>query len=141
MIIDLIVLIIEQHIYCFCDTHFRWDMSKPMDFWEMRECCLLKDIRDGATKKTFSCQHKPLLEIKIENVVLDELHLMHIVDILYIYMYVQSVAKPSPTIYSCYANISVFIVIIDGHSSSKLSAWLGYCVQYIQTTVQSGSSC
>ena len=55
-----------------CDTYFRWDMSKPMDFWETNECRSLKDIQDCAKKRMFSCQHKPLLE----NVVLDELHLM-----------------------------------------------------------------
>ena len=81
-------------------------MSKPMNFWETRECRSLKEIKDCAAKKPFSCQHQPLLEVKIENVVLDELLLMlritgyyliniHIVDILYIYMYVQSVAKPA----------------------------------------------
>jgi hypothetical protein len=60
----------------YCDTDFRWDMSKPMDFWETHDCRSLKDIQDCALKNQFSCQHKPLLEVKLENVVLDELHLM-----------------------------------------------------------------
>ncbi|XP_028405265.1 uncharacterized protein LOC114527775 [Dendronephthya gigantea] len=58
-------------------------MSKPMDFWENHDCRSLKDIQDCAVKNRFSCQHKPLLEVKLENVVLDELHLMlRITDIL-----------------------------------------------------------
>ncbi|CAB4011198.1 Hypothetical predicted protein, partial [Paramuricea clavata] len=35
-----------------------------------------KDIKSCALKSAFSCQHQPLLDIKLENVVLDELHLM-----------------------------------------------------------------
>ncbi len=47
-----------------------------MDFWETHECRSLKDIQDCAAKNIFSCRHRPLLEVKLENVVLDELHLM-----------------------------------------------------------------
>ncbi len=57
-------------------SNFRWDMSKQMDFWETHDCRTLKDIQDCALKNTFSCQHKLLLDVKLENVVLDELHLM-----------------------------------------------------------------
>ena len=51
-------------------------MSKPMDFWETHECHSLKDIQDCAAKNILSCRHRPLLKVKLENVVLDELHLM-----------------------------------------------------------------
>ena len=51
-------------------------MSKPMDFWETHDCHSLKDIQDCALKNKFSCRHKPLLVVKLQNVVLDELHLM-----------------------------------------------------------------
>ena len=59
-------------------------MSKPVDFWESHDCRSLKDILNCALKKQFSCQHKPLLEVKFENVVLDELHYIYI----YIYIYI-----------------------------------------------------
>ncbi len=67
-----------QYLLCekVYDTYFRWDMSKPMDFWEIHNCHTLRDIEDCALKKKFSCLHKPLLNVKLENVVLDELHLM-----------------------------------------------------------------
>ena len=51
-------------------------MSKPMVFWETHEHRSLKDIQDCAVENKFLCQHKPLLEVELENVVLDELHLM-----------------------------------------------------------------
>ena len=51
-------------------------MSKGMDYWVENEFRSLQDIRECAMKNQFSCQHKPLLHIKLENVVLDELHLM-----------------------------------------------------------------
>ena len=47
-----------------------------MDYWVENEFRSLQDIRECAMKNQFSCQHKPLLHIKLENVVLDELHLM-----------------------------------------------------------------
>ena len=51
-------------------------MSKAVDYWEIHDCRSLKDIQDCAIKSQFSCEHQPLLHIKLENVVLDELHLM-----------------------------------------------------------------
>ena len=48
-------------------------MSKTMAYWETHDCRSLKDIKDCALNH---CQHQPLLEVKHENVVLDELHLM-----------------------------------------------------------------
>lgn len=55
---------------------FRWDMSKAMDYWETHDHRTIEDIKSCALKSAFSCQHQPLLDIKLENVVLDELHLM-----------------------------------------------------------------
>ena len=47
-----------------------------MAYWETHDCRSLKDIKDCALKNQFSWQHQPLLEVKLENVILDELHLM-----------------------------------------------------------------
>jgi ATP:corrinoid adenosyltransferase len=51
-------------------------MSKAMDYWETHDHRTIEDIKSCALKSVFSCQHQPLLDIKLENVVLDELHLM-----------------------------------------------------------------
>ena len=52
-------------------------MSKPKDFyWDDSRKRTLEDIKLSAQKQQFSCQHPPLLNIPLENVVLDELHLM-----------------------------------------------------------------
>ena len=52
-------------------------MLKEHDFyWGENIARTLKDIHECVNKKIFSCQHKPLLDVKLENVVLDELHLM-----------------------------------------------------------------
>ena len=52
-------------------------MSKPKDFyWDDSRKRTLEDIKSSAQKQQFSCQHPPLLNIPLENVVLDELHLM-----------------------------------------------------------------
>lgn len=52
-------------------------MSKEHDFyWGENIARTLKDIHECVKKNIFSCQYKPLLDVKLENVVLDELHLM-----------------------------------------------------------------
>ena len=52
-------------------------MSQPMDyFWEENRKRTIDDIRKCAMKQQFSCEHQPQLDIPLENVVLDELHLM-----------------------------------------------------------------
>ena len=52
-------------------------MSKPINFyWEQNIRRTLEEIKRCALKNEFSCQHQPLLDIPLENVVLDELHLM-----------------------------------------------------------------
>ena len=55
----------------------RHDMSKEQNFY-WREGITRKndDMRSDAAKRAFSCEHRPLLNIQLENVVLDELHLM-----------------------------------------------------------------
>ena len=47
-----------------------------MDYWEKHENRSIEDIQTCALKCQFSCQQQPLLHIKLENVVIDELHLM-----------------------------------------------------------------
>ena len=52
-------------------------MSKPMNFyWEDNIRRTLDEIKTCSLKNEFACQHPPLLDIPLENVVLDELHLM-----------------------------------------------------------------
>ena len=57
--------------------HFRYDMSKPEDhYWQDHIVRTLQQIRECARSQKFSCAHQPLLDIPLENVILDELHLM-----------------------------------------------------------------
>ena len=52
-------------------------MSKPQNyFWEEPLRRTLDSINKHAKKQQYSCVHQPLVNIKLENVVLDELHLM-----------------------------------------------------------------
>ena len=52
-------------------------MSKATDyFWLEPFVKTLQTIQDCAKNQKFSCVHQSLLEIPLENVVLDELHLM-----------------------------------------------------------------
>lgn len=56
---------------------FRFDMSKPQDYyWSDHIVRTLHDVKECVKKKQYSCAHQPLLDISLENVVLDELHLM-----------------------------------------------------------------
>ena len=52
-------------------------MTKPQNYYwgdhVVRKIC---DIREDAKHNKHSCEHQPLLNIPLENVVLDELHLM-----------------------------------------------------------------
>ena len=52
-------------------------MTKPQNYYwgdhVLRKIC---DIREDANHNKHSCEHQPLLNIFLENVVLDELHLM-----------------------------------------------------------------
>lgn len=53
-------------------------MSKPMDFYitDKEMIRTLEDIKKCALKNSYSCEHVPLVNIPLENIVLDELHLM-----------------------------------------------------------------
>jgi hypothetical protein len=52
-------------------------MTKPEDFYRLDDIRrTLADIRRCCLKLQFSCERPPLLNIPLENVVLDELHLM-----------------------------------------------------------------
>lgn len=52
-------------------------MSKPMNFyWERTMARTITEMKEHAKQHKFSCEHRPLLNIPLENVVLDELHLM-----------------------------------------------------------------
>jgi hypothetical protein len=73
------------HVGCYCISffesftyvHYRYDMTKPQDFYWMAAIKrTLEDIRECCLKRQFSCDRTPLLNIPLENSVLDELHLM-----------------------------------------------------------------
>jgi hypothetical protein len=51
-------------------------MSMPKDFYWGDLARTITLIKEWAKSNKFSCQHKPLIDIPLENVVLDELHLM-----------------------------------------------------------------
>ena len=52
-------------------------MSLPMDhYWREDVARTLQEVKECAKKSQYSCQHCPLLDIPLENVVLDEFHLM-----------------------------------------------------------------
>jgi len=52
-------------------------MSKPKDFyWEQHISRKIGNFAEWARQKKYSCAHPPLLNIPLENVVADELHLM-----------------------------------------------------------------
>ena len=51
-------------------------MTKPMNFYWEEHKRTLAGMRRCALKQQYSCQHPPLLNIPLEHVVLDELHLM-----------------------------------------------------------------
>jgi len=52
-------------------------MSKPQDFyWEQHISRKIRNFAEWARQKKYSCAHPPLLNIHLENVVADELHLM-----------------------------------------------------------------
>ena len=51
-------------------------MSKSKDnYWMVNIKRTLEDIRQCCLKQEFSCQRPPLLDIPLDNIVLDELHL------------------------------------------------------------------
>ncbi|KAK2550530.1 hypothetical protein P5673_028729 [Acropora cervicornis] len=64
-------------IWCEIHAKDRFDMTKPQNnYWEDHIARKLDGIIEDAKKKRHSCEHQPLLNIPLENVILDELHLM-----------------------------------------------------------------
>ena len=52
-------------------------MSKPHNYyWEIPLVRSLEDILNCVRNQTYSCVHRPLLNIEVPNIVPDELHLM-----------------------------------------------------------------
>ena len=47
-----------------------------MNNWELKHGRSIKDMKKWALGGEYSCEFQPLLNIKLENVVFDELHLM-----------------------------------------------------------------
>jgi hypothetical protein len=55
----------------------RFDMSKPENYYSEKPIArTLEEIRKCALKQSCSCVHQPLLNVPLDNIVLDELHLM-----------------------------------------------------------------
>lgn len=50
----------------------RYDMSKPMEFYWGDMARTLDHMKKCAKSNKFSCQHEPLIDIPLQNVVLDE---------------------------------------------------------------------
>lgn len=63
-------------VWCTIHKTLRSDMTKPMNYYWKESKRTLDDMKRCALKQQYSCEHPPLLEIPLENVVLDELHLM-----------------------------------------------------------------
>ncbi|CAB4025926.1 Hypothetical predicted protein [Paramuricea clavata] len=69
----------SDHACIWCKIHrlLRYDMTKSQDFYLIGDIKrTLEDIKACCLKKQFSCERPPLLNIPVENIVLDELHLM-----------------------------------------------------------------
>ncbi|CAB3983391.1 Hypothetical predicted protein [Paramuricea clavata] len=63
-------------IWCKIHKNARSDMSKPKDFYWESLARSITEIQTHARSSKCSCAHQPLINIPLENVVLDELHLM-----------------------------------------------------------------
>lgn len=56
---------------------FRWDMSKPENHYnESPNAFTLDDIKKFASKQQYCCKNMPLLDVPLDHIVLDELHLL-----------------------------------------------------------------
>jgi hypothetical protein len=52
-------------------------MSKPENYYGQKAMArTLTEIKKCALEQKLSCVHQPLIEIQVENIILDELHLM-----------------------------------------------------------------
>ena len=63
-------------LWCRIHKHIRWDMSKPLDYYHEKINRSIEDILENNKKAECSCKNKPLLEIEVYHIILDELHLM-----------------------------------------------------------------
>lgn len=56
---------------------FRFDMSKPEKYYNEKPMArTLDEIRKCVLDQKMSCVHQPLINIQLENIIIDELHLM-----------------------------------------------------------------
>ena len=76
IILYCIVLYCIVLYYIITSSLFRSDMSKPKDFYWGSLGRSINEIKLHAKGSKFSCAHQPLVNIPLQNVVLDELHLM-----------------------------------------------------------------
>lgn len=78
----------SNHACVWCNIHKdkRWDMSHDLEYYNSPPLKrTLKDMHSlaGKTKQNYCCVHKPLLDIELSHVILDELHLLlRVMDIL-----------------------------------------------------------
>ncbi|XP_067042143.1 uncharacterized protein [Acropora muricata] len=64
-------------IWCEIHAKDRFDMTKPQNkYWKDHIARKLDGIIEDAKKKRHSCEHQPFLNIPLENLILNELHLM-----------------------------------------------------------------
>ena len=83
MSITLCILTVILH-YIFLIS-FRWDMAKADNYYNQSPMALtLADVKKYASdKQQFCCKYKPLLDVQLSNIVLDELHLLlRVTDVL-----------------------------------------------------------
>jgi hypothetical protein len=69
----------SDHACLWCKVHklFRWDMSKDLSYYNEELNRTLQEIKElSSSSKTFSCIKRPLFNIPLDHIILDELHLM-----------------------------------------------------------------
>ncbi|XP_028417002.1 uncharacterized protein LOC114541217 [Dendronephthya gigantea] len=71
-------------IWCTIHKNNRFDMSKSQEYYSHPPMSrTLEEIKKCALKQNLSCVHPPLVDIPLQNIVLDELHVMlRVTDIL-----------------------------------------------------------
>ena len=66
-------------IYCKVSKSERWDMSKPECFYTDQEFDSVRSIEEMQSlylTNSFGCKHLPLINLPLENVIVDELHML-----------------------------------------------------------------
>ncbi len=69
----------SDHTCLWCKVHklLRWDMSKDLSYYNEELNRTLQEIKElSSSSKTFSCVKRPLFNILLDHIILDELHLM-----------------------------------------------------------------